>query len=242
MNQTYPMAYEEIHFRVRQIIDSLYPTGEDLFVLDAASGNGYMSEWLNERGFEVTALDKSTDAWKVDSVKCCYADLNHDLELKDNTFDLTLSIETIEHLHNPFHFIRELSRVTKHKGTLIISTPNVHSIRSRLKYLFCGIPFLFEYIKEDAMGQHISPVSIGQFLYAFNMEDLKIVDVFSVGRKSDIISQMVLSFLNWFTSWGTLVLKYQRRGKTDHYLNVLSRKQLKELNNNVILIVVAKKK
>ncbi len=241
MNQTSPMAYKEIHFRVRQIIDSLYPTGEDLLVLDAASGNGFMSEWLNERGFEVTALDNSTDTWKMDSVKCCFADLNHDLELKDNTFDLTVSIETIEHLHSPFHFIRELSRVTKHNGTLIITTPNVHSIRSRLKYLFCGMPFLFECIKNDAMGQHISPVSIGQFLYAFNMADLKIVDVFSVGPKSKIISQTVLSILNWFTFWGTLVLKYQRRCKPDHYLNVLSRKQLKELNTNVILIVMAKK-
>jgi SAM-dependent methyltransferase len=235
------MAYEEIHVRVRQVIDSLYPTGEDVLVLDAASGNGYMSEWLNERGFRVTALDNSTDTWKVDSVKCRYADLNHDLELNDNTFDLTLSIETIEHLYNPFHFIRELSRVTKSKGMVIISTPNVHSIRSRLKYLFCGLPFLFEYIKDDAMGQHISPVSMGQFLYAFNMADLKIVDIFSVGRKSGIVLQMVLSFVNWFTFWGILVLKYQRRCKADHYLNVLSRNQLKELNNNVILIVVAKK-
>jgi 2-polyprenyl-3-methyl-5-hydroxy-6-metoxy-1,4-benzoquinol methylase len=115
MNQTYPMAYKEIHFRVRQIIDSLYPTGEGLLVLDAASGNGYMAEWLNDRGFGVTALDNSTKTWKVDSVKCCYADLNQDLEIKDNTFDLTLSIETIEHLHNPFHFITEVSRVTKIK-------------------------------------------------------------------------------------------------------------------------------
>jgi 2-polyprenyl-3-methyl-5-hydroxy-6-metoxy-1,4-benzoquinol methylase len=193
MGKTYPIAVREIHNKVRQIIAAIYPDGKGLCALDAASGNGYMSEWLHEKGFEVTALDKATSSWKVNGVKCSCADLDQDLRIKDSIFDLTISIETIEHLENPFHFIRELSRVTKDNGVIIISTPNTHSIRSRVKYLFCGMPVLFECIKDDNMGQHITPISMGQFLYAFGRTDVKLTDVFSVGSKSSFMVTKTLA-------------------------------------------------
>lgn len=42
-----------------------------------------------------------------------------------NEFDVTLSLETIEHVAFPDQFVRELARVTRPHGTLILSTPNV---------------------------------------------------------------------------------------------------------------------
>jgi SAM-dependent methyltransferase len=239
MNDTHPISQVEIHTKVREIANSLLKG--KVKVIDAAAGNGYMTKWLMEHGAEVTPFDISCSDWKMTDIKCNYSDFNKRIEADDNTFDIGISIETIEHVENPFHFIRELSRVTKPNGLIIITTPNVHSIRSRIKFLFCGLPTLFEYIQDDHMGQHISPVSIGQFLYGFKMANLKLVDIYSTGPKPSFLVSICLSLVNSVTSIGMALLKAQRKSDPEFYLNVLSRDQLRELNGEVSLIVVARK-
>jgi len=51
--------------------------------------------------------------------------ISYPLPLKDNSFDVVLSLETIEHMPYPQTFIKELYRVLKPGGELILSTPNV---------------------------------------------------------------------------------------------------------------------
>lgn len=48
--------------------------------------------------------------------------LNKDLPFEDGTFDGALAMEVIEHLENPFHFLREMFRVTKH--WIVVTTPD----------------------------------------------------------------------------------------------------------------------
>lgn len=242
MDDTHPVAQVEIHTKIRELVHP-YLTGKNkVKVLDAAAGNGYMTKWLVERRAEVTPLDISSDDWKVSDVKCKYSDFNKRFEVGDEEFDMAISIETIEHVENPFYFLRELSRVTKPNGTVFITTPNVHSIRSRIKFFFCGLPTLFEYIQDDHMGQHISPVSIGQFLYGFKMANLELVDIYTTGPRSSFPMSTVLSLINGMTSFGVALLKSKRKSDPDYYLNILSPNQLKELNRDVSLIVVAQKK
>jgi len=237
-----PLGPVEIHVKVREIINTYFKGNKNQKkALDAASGNGYMTRWLIENGFDVVALDITNNNWKLPEVKSHYSDFNKRIEASDETFDLLVSIETIEHLENPFLFIRELSRVAKPGGIVIITTPNVHSIRSRLKYLFYGMPRLFEYIKNDNMGQHISPISIGQFLYAFRTSNLTIIDVFSAGAKPPFVVSMVFSLLNYCVLLSLRIMRAKSRVNSDHYLNILSHKQLKELNREGFLIVVAQK-
>lgn len=50
---------------------------------------------------------------------------NYDWPFADAEFDVVLSLETVEHFPHPHRFIRELGRVTRAGGTLILSTPNV---------------------------------------------------------------------------------------------------------------------
>lgn len=46
------------------------------------------------------------------------------LPFKDETFDNVLSFETIEHMPEPTRFVKELARVTKKGGEIIITCPN----------------------------------------------------------------------------------------------------------------------
>jgi SAM-dependent methyltransferase len=57
------------------------------------------------------------------------------LPLGDNSVDLVISVETIEHVENPRAFMRELVRVAKPGGTVIVTTPNQLRILSKLTLL-----------------------------------------------------------------------------------------------------------
>ena len=49
------------------------------------------------------------------------------LPFADNSFDLVLSSEVIEHILEPEHFVQEIARVLKPDGYLLLTTPNWNS-------------------------------------------------------------------------------------------------------------------
>jgi 2-polyprenyl-3-methyl-5-hydroxy-6-metoxy-1,4-benzoquinol methylase len=57
------------------------------------------------------------------------------LPFDDRSFDLVLFTEVIEHLYNPFSILSEMGRVIKPHGMLLLSTPNMASLRNRIRFL-----------------------------------------------------------------------------------------------------------
>jgi ubiquinone/menaquinone biosynthesis C-methylase UbiE len=67
------------------------------------------------------------------------ADLSWDrMPWNDASFDIITGWEVIEHLENPPHFLREMHRLLKPEGLLILSTPNVDQLYNRLVFLKSG--------------------------------------------------------------------------------------------------------
>lgn len=54
------------------------------------------------------------------------------LPLDDGIADVAVAVETIEHLENPRAFVRELARVTRPGGLVVVTTPNQLSVLSLL--------------------------------------------------------------------------------------------------------------
>jgi len=136
-------------------------------VLDAGAGEGALALKLMQMGFDVEACDLNCERFNLQTIKCKTVDLNEDLPYPDISFDFCVCVETIEHLHDPWHLISELNRVLKRDGKLVITTPNIHSILSRLRFLFYGEHSFFTY-KEFAekptdiyheLDKHINPLS-----------------------------------------------------------------------------------
>jgi len=67
-------------------------------------------------------------------------DLNNKVKLKDNSVDIVIAGEILEHLINPFKFLLELRRILKKGGELILSTPNITCLKSRIKMIFGKLP------------------------------------------------------------------------------------------------------
>jgi SAM-dependent methyltransferase len=107
-------------------------------ILDAAAGEGALTKKLIQRGFEVEACDLNPQRFKLTPKECKKVDLNGVLPYPSSSFDFIVAVEVIEHLHNPWHVISEFKRVLKKHGKLIITTPNILSVLSRLRFLFFG--------------------------------------------------------------------------------------------------------
>ncbi|MCL2161128.1 MAG: class I SAM-dependent methyltransferase [Betaproteobacteria bacterium] len=100
-------------------------------ILDIGSFPFFLPGYLSLKRFEsicTTDINRPDDfslnpQWKVRSYKL---DVEEDvLPCEDGSLDLVLLLEVFEHLYRrPNHVFREIQRVLKPGGTLIISTPN----------------------------------------------------------------------------------------------------------------------
>jgi 2-polyprenyl-3-methyl-5-hydroxy-6-metoxy-1,4-benzoquinol methylase len=161
--QPKPLTAPNVHETVaRLLIDE--PRGK---VLDVGAGEGALTSRIKRMGFDVEACDFSKEYFKVDSIVCKTADLNSALPYRNDFFDYCLCVEVIEHLHDPWHLISEINRIMKRDGKLVITTPNIHSIVSRLRFLLYGEHsfFLYNELKSKSTSvperllKHINPVS-----------------------------------------------------------------------------------
>ncbi len=59
------------------------------------------------------------------------ADLNDPWPIESGNYDGAVSLEVIEHLENPRHFMRELARILRGDGRCFVTTPNQLSISSK---------------------------------------------------------------------------------------------------------------
>ena len=99
-------------------------------VLDIACGEGYGTAMLAESAGYVTGVDISTEA--IEHAKLNYINDNVEFKsgscelipLNDNSVDVVVSFETIEHHEKHEEMLSEIKRVLKSNGTLIISTPD----------------------------------------------------------------------------------------------------------------------
>lgn len=152
-------------YRVHNVcFDLIYKNlGElkNLKVLDIATGTGSFAQRLMD----------AFPSWKVDindfekqamirANKRFSLDLNSEFSKKipGTKYDLIVAVEILEHLENPWHFLRNLRKLLKPNGILIISTPNGDSYLDRIFYITHGHSLYFgEAGYENSVG-HITEV------------------------------------------------------------------------------------
>jgi SAM-dependent methyltransferase len=109
-------------------------------VLDApCGGTAALTLGLIERGFDAVGADVNPEA--ESRLGKAFARVNLDVPLPwpDQSFDAVVSTEGIEHLENHFSFLRELRRILKPAGILVLTTPNITALRSRVRFLGSGL-------------------------------------------------------------------------------------------------------
>ena len=100
-------------------------------VVDVGCGTGRLRSLLSGLATSYVGVDAVRyDGFPLDAPFLA-GDLNREpIPVADASADIALSLETIEHLENPRAFCRELVRVTKPGGWLLVTTPNQRSLVS----------------------------------------------------------------------------------------------------------------
>jgi SAM-dependent methyltransferase len=107
-------------------------------VLDCPSGEGVFTRMLRDEGYETTAADILPENFKLNDVECDFCDLNDHLPYENERFDAVVCLNGLQRIWARGRAVRELARVVKPGGTLIISFPNNADIRRRMLFLMTG--------------------------------------------------------------------------------------------------------
>jgi SAM-dependent methyltransferase len=114
-------------------------SGRGKRILDLSCGGGATARALASQGFSVVATDYTPPPPMEDSIRRVGGvDLNEPLPFRICSFDGVNLTEVIEHIEHQAQLIREIGRVLKAGGVVVISTPNVLNVFSRLRFLFTG--------------------------------------------------------------------------------------------------------
>ncbi len=147
---------------IHRVVRDLLKDEKRGLLLDIGAGTGALSKKLQEDGFDVIACDLQTQNFLPKDIPFQAADLNKTFPFEENTFDYVTGTEVIEHLENPWHLVRELHRITKPNGVVILSTPNLHNWYVRLFFLLTSK--MYNFLSSYEKIGHITPI------YIWNLE------------------------------------------------------------------------
>ena len=142
-------------------------------VLDVGAGRGWFSKVLagrlrEEHGLDprehVFPCDAFPESFEVDELECVRTRPDGTLPFPDASFDAAVSIEVIEHVEDQLSFLREIARVVKPGGIVVVTTPNVLSMTSRVRTLLWGFPELYDPLPLSdrdtrRLSGHIHPIA-----------------------------------------------------------------------------------
>ena len=152
-NELYPHYY-----RFLLTLKSVSPhirNNNKVKILDVGADGGVISLVFKKMGHDVSAIDVWERYTVIDEdvieershrerldregVETHYCDIvKEPLPFEDSSFDIVFCTETIEHLHSsPRKPLDEIRRVLKRNGILILSTPNIATLKNRL-YVLAG--------------------------------------------------------------------------------------------------------
>lgn len=116
-------------------------TDKENQILEVGSAPFQMTWLLQKLGYKVTGLDIDPGRFTAFieehglNILSCNID-NESIPVEDQHFDVALFMEVFEHLRiNPIDSLKEIHRVIKPGGKLILSTPNLNSFPARAKVL-----------------------------------------------------------------------------------------------------------
>ncbi len=104
-------------------------------LLDIGCAFGFFLEPARKNGWDVQGLEISEIAYNHSKNKLKLPVLNKTLEeakFKSNSFDVVTMFDVIEHLSDPKKALKEVRRILKPNGLIVITTPDIGSVAAKI--------------------------------------------------------------------------------------------------------------
>lgn len=168
--------------------------GKQAKILDVGCGAGIMSLVFRKMGHDVSAINywkkcSSTEADYVevslererlerDGVHTEHVDIAEDrFPFQDGSFDVVLFLDVFEHINGPRKPLREIHRILKGGGILILTTPNLATLKNRL-YVLSGrsnYAELSDYYYSERFFGHIREYTLNEVKQMLAWEGFTVV-------------------------------------------------------------------
>ena len=136
---------------IARTVGSLDIRGE--LIVYVGCGHGSLWPVMRSRFARCIGVDAAKYPGLPPDIQLCGGPLDWPIPLADAIADLVLCAETIEHLENPRALMRELTRLAKPGGWIIVTTPNQLSLLSILNLI---AKQRFEYFQDVHYPAHIT--------------------------------------------------------------------------------------
>ncbi len=159
-------------------------------ILHVGNGLGYASELIKEKNSNIISLDISIQNDTINKNDVVVYD-GEVIPYKDESFDAVLCDYVLHHTPDPSVLLKELIRVTKKNGTLIILEQAYSNIFQRIKLIYsCWKQNKNSDQKVSIYWKsYFSRKSIRSLFYNFNLDT---IDVISEQRKSSYTEMFFL--------------------------------------------------
>lgn len=215
------MCNDAIYSSVEQVVKQRLRVDAP-YCLDIGAGTGDLLALLRKTWpkLEAQACDYHIERFALKDVPITQLDLNNQsLPYPDGSFDLVTCSEVLEHVENYRAVLREIRRVLKPGGLMVITTPNVLNMKSRLRYLITGFANLFGPLpvkNQDRFNTsgHITPIPY--FYLAHAMLDCDFHDLELSTDKlqgSSRVLNVLFAPLLWL-GWGRFLRAERERYQT----------------------------
>ena len=194
-NEPEALAARGLHGAVLQAITDELAPAPAVQVLDIGAGRGALSYQLQALGYAVSACDLFPEDFHVPDVECRKVDADAPLPYADDSFDMVLAVELAEHIEDHRNLFGEAARVLKPNGHFLLTTPNILTLKSRLKFLLTGYFYSFPPLEpdvKDPVSQHITAHTLDRYRWRLAQCGLDLVELRTDKYQR---TSMALSFL-----------------------------------------------
>ena len=153
-------------------IDSIKKDKEMKF-LNLGGGVGQLSPLFGWMGFDVINADIAVECTDKKNIKVDFNNADS-LPLPEKNFDVVLCQEVVEHIENPWRLFRLARKYTKDEGLFYLTTPNIHSIRSKKCFTKSNY---FEWFRPRNLSYHINPLPFWEIEMIAEKNGYKLVNI-----------------------------------------------------------------
>ena len=197
------MALPGTHERLLAALAGAMRLEPGMTALDIGAGSGSLTARLRQEGLIVSACDVVTESFAVPGIECRQIEPSGVLPYDAGTFDVAVAVEVLEHVDGHDRFCAEASRVLRPGGTLLFTTPNILSLKSRLRFLLSGTFYSFGPLvpfTTDPVSQHISPFTLNRYAWQLSQHDLHVTGVRTDKLQTTSLLLGVLAPLIWLST------------------------------------------